>query len=122
MRRFKSYIQSIISLFLSAGISLLATAARADMIFTTSNGYGPAQVGSYTTSGQPINTNFIPGLSSTWGIAVSGSNVFVANGGTVGEYTTSGATVNASLVTNAGTIRGIAVAGSTLYVTCAGSA
>jgi hypothetical protein len=55
------------------------------------------------------------------GIAVSGSDLFVANysGNTIGEYTTSGATVNASLVSGLNGPWGIAVSGSDLFVTSA---
>ena len=49
-----------------------------------------------------MNASLISGLNNPYGIAVSGSNLFVANyqhgNGTIGEYTTSGGTVNASLV------------------------
>ena len=40
------------------------------------------------------------GLNEPFGIAVSGSDLFVTNSiiGTVGAYTTSGATVNAALI------------------------
>ncbi len=117
MRRFNLPFQSMIAPLLCVGMSLFATAAQADFILTTSNGYGPSAVGDYTITGQTINANFITGLNSTWGVAVSESNIFIANGGTVSEYTLSGATVNAALITGQGTIRGIAAVGSTLYVT-----
>ena len=59
------------------------------------------------------------GVESSGGIAVSGSDLFVANyvsNGTIGEYTTSGATVNASLVSGLSDPGGIAVSGSNLFV------
>ena len=45
-----------------------------------------------------MNASLVSGLNDPFGIAVSGSNLFVANyeRGTIGEYTTSGAVVNAS--------------------------
>jgi hypothetical protein len=49
------------------------------------------------------------------GIAVSGSDLFVANSGGVGEYTTSGATVNTSLISNVSQPTGIVVIGSDLF-------
>ena len=57
-------------------------------------------IGEYTTSGARREPSLVSGLSGPDGIAVSGSNLFVANRntGTIGEYTTSGGTVNASLV------------------------
>ena len=47
-----------------------------------------------------MNASLVSGLSAPVGLAVSGSNLFVANwnAGTIGEYTTSGGTVNASLI------------------------
>lgn len=48
-----------------------------------------------------MNASLITGLNEPYGLAVSGSDIFVANHGTgtIGEYTTSGSTVDASLVT-----------------------
>jgi hypothetical protein len=66
-----------------------------------------------------VNPALISGLSGPIGIAVSGSDLFVVNGGndTVGEYTTAGATVNAALISS-GFIFGqsIALSGSDLFV------
>ena len=58
-----------------------------------------------------MNASLISGLTNPVGIAVSGSNLFVADegNGTIGEYTTSGATVNASLITGLSNPWGIAV-------------
>jgi PEP-CTERM motif-containing protein len=60
-------------------------------------------------------------LSSTGGIAMSGSDLFVTNVpiggiGTIGEYTTAGATVNAALISGLPGPVGIAVDGSDLFV------
>jgi hypothetical protein len=66
-----------------------------------------------------VNPALITGLNGPIGIAVSGSNLFVANqaSGTIGEYTTSGATVNAALVTVPPLFpHGIAASGSDLFV------
>ena len=63
---------------------------------------GGGAIGEYTTSGATVNAALITGLISVpWALAISGDDVFVANGsiGTIGEYTTSGATVNPSLIT-----------------------
>jgi uncharacterized protein YjiK len=73
-------------------------------------------VGEYTTSGEVVNSALISGLLDPAGIAVSGSNLFVASGSTIGEYTTSGATVNAALFTGLNGPGGIAVSGSNLFV------
>jgi hypothetical protein len=68
-------------------------------------------IGEYTTLGATVNSALVSGLDGPVAIAVSGSNLFVANlrGGTIGEYTTSGATVNASLVPGLSSALGIAV-------------
>ena len=54
-----------------------------------------------TSTGMPISIPLISGLPDPYGIAVSGTDIFITNAGigTVGEYTTSGAVVNASLIT-----------------------
>jgi hypothetical protein len=46
-------------------------------------------VGEYTTSGATVNASLVPGLSGPFGIAVSGSDLFIMNysTGTIGEYT-----------------------------------
>jgi hypothetical protein len=76
----------------------------------------------YTTSGTLVNASLITGLYGPWGIAISGNDLFVANGGgessTIGEYTTSGATLNASLVSGLDNPTGLATDGNYLYVTC----
>lgn len=52
-----------------------------------------------------MNASLISGLTTPFGIAVSGSDLFVvntgtilSNNGTVGEYTTSGAPINPALI------------------------
>jgi hypothetical protein len=67
-------------------------------------------VGEYNaTTGATINSSFISsGLSDPFGIALSGGNLFVANGadsfgapGTIGEYNaTTGATINSSFISS----------------------
>jgi hypothetical protein len=71
-----------------------------------------------------VNASLISGLNEPIGIAVSGSDLFVANyygGGTVDEYTTAGATVNAALLSGLSSPSGIAVSGSDLFVANAGN-
>jgi uncharacterized membrane protein YfcA len=58
-------------------------------------------------------------LGAPAGIAVSGSNLFVANNandGTIGEYTTAGDVVNASLIIGLSNPYAVAVCGSNLFV------
>jgi DNA-binding beta-propeller fold protein YncE len=95
-------------------MSLGFGAAHADNIFVTNQGQGNGTIGEYTTSGATVNASLVTGLSNSYGIAVSGSDLFVtnvtgANSGTVGEYTTSGATVNASLISGLNEPVGIAI-------------
>jgi hypothetical protein len=67
-------------------------------------------IGEYdATTGAIINPALVSGLKNPEGLAISGSNLFVANrgisnsgyvpySGSIGEYTLTGATVNASLI------------------------
>ena len=71
-------------------------------------------VGEYTTSGATVNASLISGLNYPDSIAISGTNLFVADN-VVGEYTTSGATVNASLISSGGAFA-IAICGTNLFV------
>jgi hypothetical protein len=85
-------------------------------------------VGTYNaTTGAVINANFITGLSGniTFGLAVSGNDLFVANDGavgsevqgTVGEYNaTTGAAINVNFITGLTEPFGLAVSGNTLFV------
>ena len=79
---------------------------------------GP-KIGQYTTSGATINSGLGLGPDQASGIAISGSDLFVANIGlgTVEEYKTSGAPVNVSLISGLGGPRGIAISGSDIFVT-----
>jgi uncharacterized membrane protein YfcA len=72
---------------------------------------GRAKILLRTTSGGTVNPSLVSGLNDPDGIAVSGSNLFVANwnSGTIGEYTMSGGTVNPSLVSGLNSPAGIAV-------------
>jgi len=75
-------------------------------------------IGEYTTSGAPIATPLITtGSSSPQGIAISGTNLFVLNGGTIAEYTTSGKTLNSSLISGLNGANSIAISGNDLFVT-----
>ena len=88
-------------------------------IFVTNDNGPVATIGEYSTSGATMNASLVSGLSAAYGIAVSGSDMFVTNinNGTIGEYTTSGATVNASLISGLNFPQCIAVSGSDLFVT-----
>lgn len=87
-------------------------------------------IGKYTTAGGTVNTALVPSypdsLVDAFGIAVSGSDMFVSffGGSTISEFTTGGATVNASLITFADGLSapdGIAIDGSDLFVANFGS-
>src|SRR3954452_920554 len=102
-------------------------AARADQIFVTNVNIGVGTIGgtigAYTTAGATVNPALISGLHGPRGIAVSGSDLFVADamGGTIGQYTTAGATVNPALISGLNFPLGIAVSGSDLFVADAGN-
>ena len=74
-------------------------------------------IGEYSTSGATNNAHLISGLMVPAGLAISGTNLFVAQLGanTISEYTTSGATVNSNLITVSGP-NGIAISGNLLFV------
>ncbi len=101
----------------AASNAITTTACAAEIFLDRVN-----SVGAYTTSGATVNASLVTGLTESYGIAVSGSNLFVTNSfgipgpWTIGEYTTSGATVNAALITLPSIPYGIAVSGSNLFV------
>jgi hypothetical protein len=76
-------------------------------------------IGEYTTSGATVSASLVTGLNHPEGIALSGTNLFVVNGGgyTIGEYTTSGSTVNPALFTGVNQTYGIAASGGKLFIT-----
>jgi DNA-binding beta-propeller fold protein YncE len=71
-------------------------------------------IGEFSMTGTQLNQWHFTGLDSPYGLAVVGTDIFVANFGnnTVGEYTTSGATINASLITGLSMPIGLAVTGN----------
>jgi hypothetical protein len=78
---------------------------------------GNATVGEYTTSGTPVTTWSVSVFdANVYGIAVSGSDVFVTDGSGVCEYTTSGTPVSVPLISGLNTTSAIAVSGSNLFV------
>jgi hypothetical protein len=124
--KFGLYRQWVWGLF-AVLFALLSNSVARAQIFVAQNGGCPSctlypggtgTVGEYTTSGATVNALLISNLVSPIGIAVAGSDLFVANNGAewVGEYTTSGATVNASLISGLIGPAFIAVAGSDLFV------
>jgi MYXO-CTERM domain-containing protein len=83
---------------------------------------GSGSIGEYTIDGATVNATLVTGLNRPRGVAMSGGNLFVANGGTstngvydpgsgsIGEYdAATGATINAALITGLNTPLGIAV-------------
>ena len=124
MRLFMLRDIPIMALVLSVGSVLWSTIARGQDIYVTNENAvwgheNTGTIGQYTMSGTTLNASLFSGLNAPWGIAVSGSNVFVVNAGSkaIGEYTTSGATVNPSLVSGFQSPNSIAVSGTNLFVT-----
>ena len=100
--------------------NLMGIAVSGSDIFVVNDNFvnNTSSIGEYTTSGATVNASLVTGLDTNC-IAVSGSDIFVANySGTIGEYTTSGATVNATLVTGLAGLdtNCIAVSGSDIFV------
>jgi hypothetical protein len=92
-------------------------------IFVTNGGNGSpgaGSVGKYdATTGATLNAALVTGLSNPIGIAVSGSNLLVANNltGTIGEYdATTGATINAALVAGLNKPQCVVVSGTNVFV------
>jgi hypothetical protein len=90
--------------------------------FGLSNGFGGGEVGEYTIGSTPgtiasSSPALVTGLFEPNALAISGSNLFVADVGqdTVGEYSTSGLVENASLVQSYYP-EGIAVQGNNLFM------
>ena len=92
--------------------------ARAQVLYVSQVNAGI--VGEYdATTGAAINANFITGLISPAGLALSGNNLFVSNFGstTVGEYNaTTGAAINANFITGLNGPAGLALSGNDLFV------
>ncbi len=110
------------SLVPQSGLSTPAHVAVSDGYLFVANA-GNGTIGKYTTSGATVNASLISGLNFPYGIAVSGTDLFVTNNsngsagtGTIGKYTTSGATVNASLISGLTDPTAIAVSGGNLFV------
>ena len=88
------------------------------------NGLGNSvTVGEYTTSGGTVSASLISGIGvpvqNPGGIAVSGSDLFVANtdANAIGEYTLSGTPVNTSFITGGfGSPTDMTIYGTNIYV------
>ena len=118
MRPFTSTLRIGACLLFALALSLTANA----QIFVANKGLGT--ISKFNRDGSLVTANLVTGLSSPYGIAVSGGFLYVANegSGTIGKYTTAGVTVNASLISGLNGPRGIAVSGTDLYVANAGGA
>ncbi len=74
----KTFYRHVLACLFAVLLGLLCTgAAYADNIFVTN--FFDSTIGEYTTSGAAVNASLISGLNNPVGIAVSGSNLFVAN-------------------------------------------
>ena len=109
------------------------TGAPINSSFITNSEYGPMALfgnelflsgsnGSTTvseydaTTGALINPSFMTGLLDPTSMAVSGSDLYVANYNSIAEYNAvTGATINSSLVTGI-SATGVAILGNILYV------
>lgn len=111
--------------FVGIALSLLSMTVVHAQIFVTSR--GSDTVGEYTISGATINASLVSGLSGPYGVAVSGSNLYVVNddyasgaawideytlGVTPGTITSS----NTSFISGLSRVAGIAISGSYIFV------
>jgi hypothetical protein len=82
----------------------------------------PGSVSECTVTGSLINSELISGLDNPSGIAVSGSDLFVADNSDniISEYTTSGALVKRNFISGILNPLDIAVSGSDLFVVAGG--
>lgn len=121
---------ALVNSSLISGFSVPALAISGSNLFvanTTDN-----TIGVYTTSGQVVNASLVSGLVYPTAVAVSGSELYVADRGTgvdtghgisysgtglIGEYTTAGSVVNAALVTGLSYPGGLALDDSDIFVT-----
>ncbi len=84
-------------------------------LFVGSAGSG-GSVGEYAGDGSTVTASLISSISYPIAVAVSGSDLFVVNGGnTVSEYTDTGTVVSATLL-QLPEVDGIAVSGTHIYV------
>ena len=108
-----------------ATLFLFDSRSRGDLLYVCNQGAGT--VGVYRTDGTVVNPNLITGLAEPEGIAIVGSDLYVASfgtvfagGGTIGKYTTAGGVINPSLITGLTQPQSVAVLGSDLFVGEAG--
>ena len=74
-------------------------------------------IGKYTISGSIVNPSLISGLNTPLGMAISGTNLFVADVNRIGKYSTTGAIINSNLITNLSNPVGLLVINTNLFVT-----
>jgi MYXO-CTERM domain-containing protein len=93
----------------------LAATLKAQNLYIVNEDDGT--IGEYGLDGQAVNASLITGLGYALNIAISGDDLFVANGGSVGEYTTSGTTIAAPLIsTGLYGLVNIVISGSDIFV------
>jgi hypothetical protein len=108
-------------LVICAALCVTPETTHAQIFVTNFSGNNISEYDAAT--GSPINTDFVSGLDSPTGLALSEGHLFVASqgaiqNGTVGEYdAATGATVNASLISGLITPVDVAVSGGNLFVT-----
>jgi hypothetical protein len=90
----------------------------AGVLFVANNTNGV--IGNYTTAGSALNAALASVPFGPFGIAISGSDIFVAGGSTVSEFSISGSLINSSFITGLNEATGLAIVGSDLFVTDSG--
>ena len=99
---------------LAVAIGSFSLPVRGQQIYVATSGDA---IGEYNADGTPVNASLITGLiGPCWGLAISGTNIFVTEASFIGEYTTSGATVNAAFIPFINYPLSLAVSGTNLFV------
>lgn len=115
----RSEAKTVQQLLIIVIIAIAATAFNANaQEGYTQNSYlyvAGGKVGKYRLDGSIVNASLIPGVDGL-GLAISGTNIYVANDERIGKYSTSGKTINASLITTGAEFYGVAIAGTNLFV------
>ncbi len=80
-------------------------------------------VGEYTTAGGIVNPTLISGLNNPNAMALSGTNLYIADVGRIGKYTTFGAVINSNFVTGIASqpAFGMVVLGTNLFAAINGT-
>jgi len=97
--------------------------ANGNLYVTHGGNTGTGSVALCTLSGTLLNSSLISGLDDPHAIAISGTDLYIANyqTGTIGKYTTAGQTINSVFISGLIHPTSIATFGGNLFITTVGS-